>query len=172
MKRKSMPSLDCLREKVSYDPSTGLFTSNTCEPNRPKGSIVGSKSAAGYVHFRVGGIRYLAHRLAWYYIYGEEPDVIDHINQRKDDNRISNLRNTNKSGNEKNRPLRSDNTTGANGVYWNKPTNKWRVLAKIGGRMKHIGYFGCYAKAVAARLEFDSMNGFTANHGIEKELPQ
>lgn len=86
-------SLDALRSCLHYDPETGLFTRLTNESNRsPAGSIAGTVLATGYRVIRVCNGRFLAHRLAWFYVYGAWPNEIDHLNRVKDDNRFSNLR--------------------------------------------------------------------------------
>jgi len=65
----------------------------------------GTVLATGYRVIRVDGYRYLAHRLAWFYVYGAWPvSEIDHINLLKDDNRISNLRDVSRKENVWNYP--------------------------------------------------------------------
>jgi len=86
-------SLDALRSCLHYNPETGLFTRRTNESNKcPAGSIAGTVLATGYRVIRVCNGRFLAHRLAWFYSYGEWPNEIDHINRAKDDNRLVNLK--------------------------------------------------------------------------------
>jgi hypothetical protein len=53
---------DRIRQIVSYDPITGLFT-------RISGSGEGgNKNAAGYIQLNVAGKFYLGHRLAWWFV--------------------------------------------------------------------------------------------------------
>jgi hypothetical protein len=56
------------------------------------------KSSNGYIHFgtdfKVGG-----HQFAWYVHYNQVPNVIDHIDRCKTNNKIDNLRNGNQSQN-------------------------------------------------------------------------
>jgi hypothetical protein len=40
----------------------------------------------------IDGVHYLAHHLAWYYLFAEWPDEIDHKNGLRGDNRLDNLR--------------------------------------------------------------------------------
>lgn len=55
-----------------------------------------------------------------------DPREGDHIHGNTLDNRDSELRIADNSGNAKNRCNRHDNTSGTNGVHWRKETGKWR----------------------------------------------
>lgn len=88
----------------TYDPVTGLITHNRLSreyitPNNSKGYIVVG------VHRKISKKTTVvsAHRLAWYLHYGTEPEVVDHINHDKTDNRISNLVSTTVKGNSQNK---------------------------------------------------------------------
>lgn len=82
-----------IREHLHYEPTTGLFTLKVPSKRRPVGTTFGPSAPGEYVKVAVAGTQYFAHRLAWVYVHGTQPDEIDHINQTKDDNRIENLRN-------------------------------------------------------------------------------
>lgn len=79
--------------------------------------------------------------------------VIDHINQDKLDNRLSNLRFTNKKVNAINSKLRIDNTSGCKGVAWHKKAAKWRAYIAVGKGQKHLGLFESFDQAMFARYE-------------------
>lgn len=143
--------IDLTQEKVKellyYNSDTGNFT-------RIKGRRinveVGALNAAGYLRIYVAGKLYYSHRLAWLYMTGSWPEnQIDHINQTKNDNMWSNLRECINSQNQGNRTKQSNNTSGYKGVSWNKHSKSWR--AAIQGKL--IGYFKCKDKAARAYNE-------------------
>jgi len=85
-----LPDQSYLCEWLSYDPTTGYLYWK-------KGKKLGerafnSKQTVGYFTGKIDGKAFLAHRLIWKMMHGEEPDVVDHINNIKEDNRIENLR--------------------------------------------------------------------------------
>lgn len=58
----------------------------------------------GYKRGFIFGNRYLAHRVAWLWYYGNWPvEEIDHLNHIRDDNRIENLREVSREENSKNK---------------------------------------------------------------------
>lgn len=65
---------------------------------------------------RIDGANYSAHRLAFIWMLGEAPAMVDHINQIKTDNSWSNLRPTNHVLNALNSKARSTNILGIKGV--------------------------------------------------------
>jgi len=78
-----------VKELLNYDPATGFFS--WCVPKRKK--YIASNQNGKYQRIDIDGQKYLAHRIAWLYVYGKFPDnEIDHINFVKHDNRITNLR--------------------------------------------------------------------------------
>ena len=66
---------------------------------------------------------------------------IDHINNKRLDNRLKNLRFVTSQENNRNRSISSNNTSKIKGVYFNKACNKWRAHIKINGKQIHLGYF-------------------------------
>ena len=135
-----------LKSLLTYDPDTGNFA-------RVKtGAHAGKVHKNGYVRVSVCDKLYLAHRLAWFYTHGKWPDsCIDHINRKRDDNRIANLRVVSKSENQHNRSINQNNKSGRTGVNWFAPKQRWRAYIKINGRIKHLGWFQNLPDAIAAR---------------------
>lgn len=136
---------------LSYDPSTGLFTWLQQCGRVKKGEVAGTVNGKGYVQIRIKGRIYLAHRLAWLCVHGELPaSLLDHINMDKQDNRIANLRLSNKSQNSQNTLTSAANTSGYKGVSWSKQFNKWRASIKLNQKSKHLGLFDSKEDANAA----------------------
>ena len=85
----------------------------------------------------------------------EDGFEVDHINGKKTDNRAENLRWVCKSINNVNQQ-KARSQTGYVGVYW-RPGNlakPYQALAKVAGKLKHLGYFATAEDASAARDEF------------------
>ena len=109
-------------------------------------TINGINKHKQYQYIRVLGTRYMAHRLAWLYVYAKWPTSdIDHINRVKHDNRIINLREVTKSENQYNRGLSANSSTGAKGVY----KTKYGYIAQITINSKPM-YLGTYTTISAA----------------------
>jgi len=131
---------DELRTMLAYDKTTGIFTW-IIRPSKAihAGDIAGNTNKFGYVTIGVKKKVYKAHRLAWFYAHNVWPNgLIDHINGRKDDNRLCNLRVVAADGNSQNvrRPNRH-NKSGFLGVIWFQ--NKWRANITINRKTRWLG---------------------------------
>ena len=86
-----------MRESLTYCPETGKFWWKKRFSNRIRRDLsAGSQHPSGYITMTKvfnGSIKtFKAHRIAWFLHYGYQPNMLDHINQDKADNRIINLR--------------------------------------------------------------------------------
>ena len=143
------------KDILNYDPCTGVFTKLI--KSRGSHKEVGYVSPKGYrmISISVDGISkgVRSHRLAWFVYYGEMPNIIDHINGVRYDNRIINLRSCNNQQNSFNKSLNSNNTSGFKGVYYNKKSERWQSSIKINGKLNHIGCFSTSEEASKAYKE-------------------
>ena len=147
---------------VIYAPETGemRWKSGRLPRLNPKGYLRFMQSIDGKER------SVFAHRLAWFIYYGKPPDhYIDHVNHDRTDNRIENLRDVPNGTNAKNIELKSRNTSGFSGVYWNKTKRKWKVCVKVAGKINHLGYFHDKEAAAERARWFYEQNGFHENHG-------
>src|SRR4051794_4935854 len=125
-----MLTAERLREILSYDPETGLFTrlQSPRTGQRYTGKQAGSIKPSGYVKIRVDGRFYFAHRLAWTIMTGQNPpEAMDHIDCNPSNNRWSNLREATSSQNAANHRIRSNNSSGLKGVSFHKHSRLWNA---------------------------------------------
>lgn len=143
-----------LREAVSYDAATGTFVRLKRTSRQLAGEVAGNRRSDGYIKFRVGGIEYFAHRLAWLHFYGEWPSKhIDHIDGNPSNNAISNLRLASDGENAQNQWRASKkNKAGLLGVSFHK-CGYWRARIAVNKKSKTIGYFKTAAQAYEAYLK-------------------
>lgn len=141
-----------LRELLLYDPETGDFIRlvGRSGPNARAGDIAGCDNGHGYVRIYVDGKAYKGHRLAWFYMYGEWPKEIDHINGEKSDNRLANLRPVTRSQNRMNCGAYANNVAGVRGVSWNARQKKWKAQIQRDGRKYGLGCFASRDEAADA----------------------
>lgn len=132
-----------LKELLSYNPETGVFVWNKATQGHASGAVAGGIDRQGYLRIGIDAKLKAAHRLAWLYVFGEDPDgFIDHINGDKADNRIINLRSVGRRVNAENqRTPRSDNSSGFLGVVPTRRADRWCSQITVRGRAKHLGMF-------------------------------
>ena len=104
---------------------------------------------------QIDGRRYLAHRLAWFYVYGEWPRKgLDHINRDRLDNRIANLREADHAQNVQNRGPMSNNKSGFKGVFFNpRHTQPWQAQITARGQYFNLGRYATAEEAHEAYKE-------------------
>lgn len=78
---------------------------------------------------------------------------VDHIHQKCNDNRKSELRICTNQQNHRNVSLCKNNQSGKTGVCKNNKNGKWRAYITINDKQKSLGHYDSYEDAVQARIK-------------------
>jgi hypothetical protein len=81
---------------------------------------------------------------------------IDHANRNPLDNRKHNLRIVTRSQNQRNKGIQKNNTSGINGVYFNRFAKKWGVQKRIDGKHYSFGYYNTKAEAIEVNKKIEN----------------
>lgn len=179
----SKPSIQMLRECVTYNAATGALT----WLHRPESHFSSPRAAAswntrfggkpvlkrnrGYVVvcITVGGVESysLGHRVAWALTTGAWPEhEVDHRSRIRDDNRWDNLRPADHLRNQWNKGIGARNKTGVKGVHVHSQNGTFIAQIKDGDRTRHIGSFNDLGSAAAAyrSAEVKAHGQFSESH--------
>lgn len=154
MKARSDFDIDSLGSALSYDQYNGKISWKISTGKAKRGSIAGIVSAAGYMKITYLGRTYAGHRIAWALHYRcAPPDVIDHINGDKLDNRIENLRDGTDCVNQQNQKYchSRNETSKLLGVSMLK--GRWRAKIYHKGKYIFLGYHATEELAGTAYAE-------------------
>jgi hypothetical protein len=119
---------------------------------------VKSGGLAGYItpHGRkavfFNKVLYYSHRIIYTMTHGCCPDILDHINGDRLDNRVENLRPATTTQNHQNRRAHTKNNTGHKNIYFRR--DKYEVAFNVNGKRMNFGtYFDIdYAIFVATAM--------------------
>lgn len=131
------------RHHFGYDPETGALWWKVPRARQVKiGASAGCVNGSGYYNVRFCCATYAVHRVAWLMVHGVVPQILDHINGCRTDNRIENLRPSSPQENAQNqrRARRDNKRAGLLGAAFHKASGKFR--ARIGtpdGKQRHLG---------------------------------
>jgi hypothetical protein len=147
-----------LTERLEYDPNTGLFVWKYRNPSDFKntlrcaswnskhcGEIAGRKvkTKTEYISIGIDYKTYLAHRLAWFYVYETWPNkTLDHIDTIRSHNWITNLREATYGENNQNiRVAMKRNLSGYLGVCTDNGGTTFRAKIQVNGKSHYLGSF-------------------------------
>jgi HNH endonuclease/AP2 domain len=139
------PTHERVMELFNYDPETGILI------RRKSGKLVGNNSS-GRALVNIDKEILLVHRVIWFYMTGQWPIQVDHINGRHWDNRWENLREATNTQNSRNSRKGVNNSSGYKGVSYIERLQKYRAYITVD--RKQIG-LGCYSTAEEAAAVYD-----------------
>ncbi len=149
-----------LKEILDYNELTGDFTWKKSISDKTKlNSVAGSKKYWKQrplrIVIRINKKDYQAHRLAWFYVNGQFPELhIDHIDGNPFNNSINNLRQCTPALNNQNRhESQTNSTTKILGVTWHKKAKKWASYLSLNRKTHYLGLFETTDEAHAAYLK-------------------
>lgn len=141
-----------LLEVLRYEPETGHFYWRVFRTTKAKADArAGSVTRYGYERITVDFVTYQAHRLAWLYMTGEWPPLIDHRDGCKTNNAWSNLRLATGSQNRANSCGRKNRKLDLpKGVTRYLRSKKYCAQIYTAGKRRIIGFFNTVDEAAAA----------------------
>ena len=151
-------SVEFVRRLLRYEPLTGDFFWRFLDPasdaEKRRNTLFSGKLAGSmrgdYLAIRINCRQHSAHRLAWFYMTGESPDVeVDHRNLITTDNSWDNLRLATPGQNKQNRKKLSCSTQPLKGVEEYKESGRWRARLRVGGKVTTLGTFDTAEEAHA-----------------------
>ncbi len=153
------------RRLFHYNPDTGAVVRRVTTSSRGrKGDRCDKagtrKKSRDYKRISLLGERITVSRFIFFYMTGDWPKkFIDHRNRNKEDNRWSNLRETNNKFNMLNATVLKSNTSGVKGVSWRKKMSDWRAYITVDSVQKHLGVTAKFEEAVALRFAAEQCLG-------------
>jgi hypothetical protein len=166
-----------LKKYLVYYPDTGIFYRIGTLSRNYKEPKICDCIDNGYVVITFQKKPMKAHKLAFLYMTGAIPDVVDHIDGDGLNNRWDNIRAVTQAQNNHNRRIDKSNTTGIKGVSW-YDNKKMGVgyLARISINYKRISCWfsiieykdkqNALDKAIAwVKEKREEYHGDYANHG-------
>jgi len=132
------------------------------------GKQVGYKRKDGVSCLFVDKKPYLLHRIVFLMHHGYLPDMVDHIDGNRTNNKIENLREATHAQNAWNSKPRADSNIGIKNITYNKKFNQYTVRIQVNQERKYIGAFKDLELAALVAMEArNKYHGKFANHGAK-----
>lgn len=148
-----MPKLTHARltDVLDYAPETGVFSwKKTTSPRVSVGAQAGVIANNGRRYIAIDSEKFMAHRLAWFYVNGEWPSGdVRQKNGNFDDCRLDNLEDVSRSVAASNRALSGRNKSGYRGVSRDK-YGQWTAFITRNYKQVGLGSFATAEEASAA----------------------
>lgn len=177
-----LPSIERIREVLSYDGTTGLLTWKPRVPDPMRLDAVrteretrawntkhAGRTAGGthgrYMAVQLDNLLIMAHRVAWALYTGAWPTgEIDHQDGDPTNNRIANLRDVSRAQNMQNKAAYTSPSGLPLGMHY-LPNGKVHLRVQMNGNRVSIGTFTTVEDALEARSKAYLTFGFHPNHG-------
>lgn len=150
MKLRPLPSREELLATFTYDPESGLLRWKSPGKKRRVGDIAGRRMKSGHIALFSRDKSIYAHRAIWKMVFGTEPPEIDHWDNDPSNNRLGNLRASDRAGNNRNQRKLKPGTSRFKGVYWCKQKAAWHARIMVNRHYRHLGFFQIEEEASAA----------------------
>ena len=134
-----------VRAMFRYDPISGIVRRLKVASGKKAqiGAVVGNKTNLGYLVTQFEGKQIPVHHLAWFLSYGVWPKELDHKDNDRANNSLSNLRGATRAQNMANR---KDYGAGVRGVQ--RRGSSFRVITSAGGKRINLGTYQTEQEAV------------------------
>ena len=181
---KKLPPIEYLHKVLRYDPDTGFLYWKKRSPDTFPQKGVRSpehicrnwnarwagkraftqRTTDGYHQGLINGASYRAAPVAWAMCKGYWPQTtglfVDHINNIRDDDRISNLQLLSASDNARKRLPTAANPSGFVGVSFDKEKGQWRARITLDNKRVSLGRYTTLEEAVKTRLAAEKESGY------------
>ena len=108
---------------------------------------------SGYKIISFKGSPYRLHRVMYYIRHNEQPEIVDHINGDRLDNRMCNLRSATTNQNTHNSKLQDNNRYGCKGIAYRLNRKTYRAGIEVNGKKIYLGAHKKLEDAIQARKQ-------------------
>lgn len=129
---------------LDYEREQGILTWKPTAYGKTKNKKI-TNIELGYLTVGINFKKYKVHRLIYFLETNTWPEMVDHINGNKLDNRIVNLRASDKRKNQQNQYKHREGKLV--GATYRKSTGKWRALIKLNKKNYEIGTYNTAEEA-------------------------
>jgi hypothetical protein len=159
-------------QSILYYENGMLYRRYNTANNKIKASDPAARfhKATGYYRICIDGKRYAFHRVMYLYHYGIMPDIVDHIDCDKTNNRIENLRDADATWNNTNKKIQKNNVSGIKGISFYPKFNRIHAQIQVHGKKIHKTFVPITEENLTLAKQWldeqrNKLHGEYANHG-------